>query len=80
MPGRTTQLRLRRMPQPRQVRDDNARISVEIGETPEKIGAFVQKPVVKREKLRYYDMCKEMAQHMGNVKERLTDDDCTDRA
>jgi hypothetical protein len=39
------------MPQPRQVRDDNARISVEIGETPEKIGAFVQKPVVKREKL-----------------------------
>lgn len=51
MPGRTTQLRLRRMPQPRQARDDNARISVEIGETPEKIGAFVQKPVVKREKL-----------------------------
>ena len=42
---------LRRMPQPRQARDDNARISVEIGETPEKIGAFVQKPVVKREKL-----------------------------
>jgi hypothetical protein len=39
------------MPQPRQARDDNARISVEIGETPEKIGAFVQKPVVKREKL-----------------------------